>query len=188
MITLGLDISTTVTGIAVLESDPQAEHPKILLLDHIEFKGCETLWEKVDVVDQYLSEVATRVLGPVPRIRKFDRMCIEESLQSFRPGFSSAATIVTLAKFNGLVSYLGRKRLGLEPTYIASGTARKRCGIKVQRTAAAGGKNAKQQCFEWCMAGPLKQHVWPLKKNGDPKDWSHDVTDAYIIARAGLTL
>lgn len=177
---MGLDISTSVTGVAVVESDDASEHPRIVLIDYITFNGCKTFWEKVDHATSCLEEKFARV---VPTL---DALCVEESLQSFRPGFSSAATIVTLAKFNGLLSHAARRIFGLEPRYIAATTARKLCGIRVKRSADSGGKNAKEQVFDWCNAGPLSGYVWPTKKNGSPKDCARDMTDAYIIARAGL--
>ena len=36
------------------------------------------------------------------------KIFIEENLQAFRPGFSSAKTLLTLARFNGIVSYLSQ--------------------------------------------------------------------------------
>ena len=70
------------------------------------------------------------------------------------------------------------------PQYISATSARKLCGIKVQKTAVVG-KNAKQQTFEWAMAGPLKDIKWPLKRNGEPKDCARDSTDAYVVAVGG---
>ena len=38
-----------------------------------------------------------------------EKIFIEENLQAFRPGFSSAKTLMTLARFNGIVSYIHQK-------------------------------------------------------------------------------
>jgi Holliday junction resolvasome RuvABC endonuclease subunit len=171
---LGLDVSTSVTGVALVEKVDDAI--TTLALEHIEFKDCKTLWEKVDKVKVFF-ESFLKEHSP-------DSFFVEESLMGFRTGMSSAATITTLAKFNGLVSYTVRNLLGKDPSYIAATSARKRCGIKILKTSECG-KNGKQQTFEWAMAGPLKDHKWPTKKNGEPKDWAKDVTDAYVIARAG---
>lgn len=192
---LGLDISTAIIGVALLETDQNLSDPKILLLDHIEFKGCETLWEKADVAKKYLNVLSVNALTPGLKWKMrspdmgFDdfNVCIEESLKSFRPGFSSASTITLLAKFNGLLSFFARDSFCIDPTYIAATTARKTCGIKIKKTSVAG-INAKDQTFEWCMNGPLAHVQWPKKKSGKIVDWAKDVTDAYCIARAGLIL
>lgn len=175
---LGLDISTSITGVALLESVSGAE-PKIIVLEHIDFKDCDTLWDKVDKVQLHFEEFFKK--------HQCDAFFVEESLMMFRPGMSSAATIATLQKFNALVSFTLRNILKKDPNYIAATSARKKCGIKIQKTSACK-KNAKQQTFEWCVAGPLASYQWPTKKSGEVKDFAKDETDAYIIARAGLAL
>lgn len=177
---LGLDISTSITGISVLEFTKGDVEPKIILIDKIEFKTCKTFWEKVDYAKMYFSskefEIATKDL---------DHIFVEESLQSFKSGMSSALTLTTLTKFNSLLSYLVREKFKMDPEFVSAISARKQCGIKIQRTLIIG-KNAKEQTFEWAMNGPLKHVNWPLKKSGKPQDWSRDATDAFIIALSGI--
>jgi hypothetical protein len=152
---------------------PDAEGSHILLLDRIEFKGCTTLWDKADRVCQYLQNIDDGRLS---------RVVLEEPLMGFRPGMSSAQTISTLMRFNGIVSYLVRNRFNVEPEYIGSGHARKLCGIKLQRTALGGPQ--KEQVFAHMAANDLKHVVWPLTKTGKVVPWSRDACDAYVIARA----
>jgi hypothetical protein len=115
------------------------------------------------------------------------KVYLEEPLMGFRTGMSSAATITTLMRFNGIVSYISRGIFGVDPQYIASSTARKSCGIKLQKTSVAG-INGKEQVFRYMSENDLKHVVWPKKKNGEPVDWSRDATDAYVIARAACLL
>lgn len=187
---IGLDVSTSVTGIAIVEDSKQSPAgAKILLLDHIEFKNAKTLWDKADVLVDYFDRLFSETTSPLWGTNPQDlHVYVEESLQAFRPGFSSAATICTLAKFNGLASFFVRRASGVDPTYVAATTARKTVGIKVVKKDLSGGKNAKEQSFDWCMLGPLKSHKWPTKRNGDVKDWAKDVADAYVVALAGLIL
>src|ERR1700676_5605860 len=100
---LGLDISTSVTGFTVLD-----ESLNIIKMGHIDFSKCKTLWEKADLGDARLIELLCEV-GPPSAVY------VEESLLGFTAGASSAATIMTLAKFNALLSYFVRNRTGLEP-------------------------------------------------------------------------
>lgn len=187
---VGLDVSTSVVGVAVLEDDKHVPSgARILLLDHVEFKKAKTLWEKADVLVEYFDKLFSEPTSPVYKLDKDNvRVYVEESLQAFRPGFSSAATICTLAKFNGLASFFVRRASGVDPTYVAATTARKTVGVKVVKKELAGGKNAKEQTFDWCMMGPLKTQRWPTKRNGLAKGWVSDVTDAYVVALAGLIL
>jgi hypothetical protein len=86
-------------------------------------------------------------------------------------------------RFNGIVSYIGRQIFGIDPLYISSSTARKTCGIKMQKTAKAG-MSGKEQVFKYMMEHDLKHVTWPKKKNGNDVDWSRDAVDAYVISRA----
>jgi hypothetical protein len=184
-IVLGLDVSTSVTGICVVDSEamPDEQGSQILLLDRIEFKGCGTLWEKADAVAVRLRELDGdhAALGS----RRIGRVVVEEPLMGFRTGMSSAQTITQLMRFNGIVSYIARSQLGCEPEYIGSAHARKLCGMKMQRTAAAG-MSQKEQVFKHMKEHDLKHVVWDRKKNGAEVDWSRDATDAYVIARAAV--
>src|SRR5216684_958960 len=95
---LGLDVSTACVGVCILDScvelDDKGSH--ILLLDRIEFKGCKTIWDKADVVASYFLK-DKRMFNTI-----IDRIALEEPLLGFRPGLSSAATISTLMRFNGI--------------------------------------------------------------------------------------
>lgn len=174
-IILGLDVSTSVTGICVVRSDvqPDATGSHIMLLDRIEFPKCKTLWDKADAVATYLSTLTAWGI---------DRVVLEEPLMGFRPGMSSAQTITQLMRFNGVVSYVARNTFNHEPEYIGSAHARKLCGIKLQRTAVGGPQ--KEQVFAHMSANDLKHVHWPTTKTGKVVGWSRDATDAYVIARA----
>lgn len=175
---LGLDVSTTVTGVCILDPKqaPNDTGSHILYLDRIEFKKCKTLWEKADVVALEFSELLKKYPGNY-------KVFLEEPLMGFRTGMSSAATITTLMRFNGIVSYISREIFKIDPEYIASSSARKLCGIKMQRTSVAG-MSGKEQVFKYMSENDLKHVQWPIKKNGSPVDWSRDATDSYVIARA----
>lgn len=174
---LGLDVSTSVTGVCIINADAEpilGTH--ILHLDRIEFKKCTTLWDKADKVHQELSAITKLHPGEY-------RIALEEPLLGFQKGMSSAATITTLMRFNGIVSYIARGILGVEPEYISAAHARKLCGVKMLRTSVAG-KSGKEQVFSYMADNDLKHVQWPLKKSGAVVDWSRDATDAYVIARA----
>ncbi len=188
LVTVGLDVSTSCTGISVVRNDvsPDAQGSNVLLVDRIEFKGCDTIWDKADRVKKSFTAVIDIIIADDPT-NVVSGVAIEAALMGFRPGMSSAATISTLQKFNGIVSYIARDMFHVDPKYIAAAHARKVCGVKLQRTSACG-KNGKQQVFEHMQANDLSHVKWPTKKSGAPKDWAYDATDAYVIARAGSLL
>ena len=178
---LGLDVSTSCTGICVIDKDvhPDDKGSHILILDRIEFKKCVTLWDKADRVKSELLQHISK-LGETPTV-----FALEEPLLGFSKGMSSAATITTLMRFNGIVSYIGRGMFNIDPTYISAAHARKTCGVKLQRTSVAG-ISQKEQVFKHMSENDLKHVVWPKKKSGADADWSRDATDAYVIAQAAL--
>lgn len=185
---LGLDVSTSVVGVCVLDDQVPIDDvgSYIVLLDRIEFKKCKTLWEKADTVSAYLDDLIRgsfesddkkHLQGVFPK-----RVILEEPLMGFRPGMSSAQTITTLMRFNGIVSYLSRRTFKSDPEYLNAAHARKVCGVKLQKTKLGGPQ--KEQVFSHMSNKDLKHVVWPTKKSGQIVDWSRDATDAYVIARA----
>lgn len=183
MIVVGLDISTSCTGICIIDSgiQPDDAGSHIINLEYVEFKDCKTLWEKADKMHNVLSAHASN-LKQMPGV-----FAVEEPLLGFQKGMSSATTITTLMRFNGIVSFIGRKIFSVDPTHISAASARKLCGIKMQKTSTAG-MSGKEQVFKHMSEHDLKHVIWPVKKNGSPIDASRDMTDAYVIARAACLL
>jgi hypothetical protein len=190
---LGLDISTTCVGVAIVTDEATTLNhvPGTIYaerLDHIDFKAGSTFWDKVDTVKAYLDN-----LSGYKGVFKFDDVAVEEALMSFRPGMSSAQTISTLVAFNAIVRHLLRQQFCIDPTEIASSTARKLAGVKVIPKTKCG-KDAKTQVFEYMCVNDLSHIVWPRKKPTkknpvpDVKDFAKDTVDAYVVAKAALLL
>jgi hypothetical protein len=183
-LTIGLDVSTSTTGIAVLSDDF-----RLVELSYVNTQKCETLWEAADAVRHVISRLNLN--------RQYVRLCIEESLQSFRSGFSSASTLSTLSKFNGIVSYMARVAFGIDPTYIQASTARKLCNVKlVKATTQAERRDplwTKRQVFAQMTAQhpELATFQFPMTRgtrrhSSRIANQAYDMIDAYVIARAGL--
>ena len=178
MAILGLDISTSCTGWCLLSSSGE-----IIDIGYIDLSKKKGLFEKAREVESSITR-----LSEAHSIRQ---VFIEENLQSFRSGFSSAQTISTLSKFNGIVSFICFKMFGSEPVFFNVNSARKILGIKLIRKKD-GGLPTKEQLREW--AEKNINYKWPIKvlKSGprkglsvpDPK--SYDMIDAYIVCKAGF--
>ena len=176
LLVLGLDVSTSVTGLCLL--DPAiSDKSGIEIIDRIEFKGGSDLWDKADKTHERL-----KVLKDLYKNAKW-QVALEEPLLGFQKGMSSATTITTLMRFNGIVSYISKIIFDVKPNHISAASARKLCGIKMQRTSLAG-MSGKEQVFKYMSENDLNHIDWPKKKNGNPVDWSRDATDAYVIAKA----
>jgi len=176
--TIGLDISTSCTGICVLD-----EQQDVKILTYLKYPPKLSLWEKADLTRKTLAEIKDEY------DLNISHFFVEESLQKFRPGLSSAKTLTTLSKFNGIVCYLGRSTFDLDPVSINVNTARKAVGLKIPR-----GSNAKEIVHEW-VSGEIG-YTWPTKilKSGPRKGQEvmlnecYDMADSYLISRAGMTL
>ena len=171
---LGLDISTSITGATVLDYSGQVLYCEAWDLRNKRY--FPNLFAKVQRFKQ--------VMGNLYQINKYpiDSIFIEQSLMAFRPGFSSAKTILTLAKFNGILSYVCQQDFGVEPQYIGASTARKSCGIKIPK-----GEKAKNVVLQYVLDNE-PNFVVEYTKHGNPKPGSYDRADSLIIARAGYNL
>ena len=169
---LGLDISTSITGATVVDKSGE-----ILFCEFWDTRNKNrfpTLWEKASFIEDKLRELKVR------RGFIIEKVYIEESLQTFKSGFSSAKTLSTLSKFNGIVSFICYKIFDLKPEFIGASSARKLCGIKVER-----GKKAKEVVLQFLLDNEPSFSV-EYTKHGNPKPGSWDRSDSIIIARAGL--
>jgi hypothetical protein len=167
---LGLDISTSITGATVLDKDENILYCEAW--DTRNKKHFPTLLHKADFLKAKLLEVK----------RKFDisNIYIEESLQSFRSGFSSAKTLSILSKINGIVSYLAFDIFSTSPVHLSAISARKACDIKVLR-----GQKAKMVVLE-NMLDKHDRFVISYTRSGNPSPGSFDRADSLVIAIAGL--
>lgn len=176
---LGLDISTSCTGWCLID----AIDSKLLSIGCIELTKEKNFLAKAEIVKRELTLLSQQ--------NDIKEIFIEENLQAFRPGFSSAKTLMTLARFNGIISYICVRDIGLDPQFINVNIARKNLGLKVDRKSKL---TTKDQIFEWVKN---KTEIdWPVKilKSGPRKGATvftpgcYDMADAYVIASAGFKI
>ena len=168
MCTLGLDISTSITGVTLLDEDG-----KMILCeawDTRNKKKFPTIFHKA----RHIRENLFRLGYPIRKIY------IEQSLQSFRSGFSSAQTLSTLSRYNGIISWICFLDLNTMPEYIASPTARRLCELKVPR-----GQKSKEVALQFFLDNGNEIEY---TSHGNPKPGSYDRADSWIIAKAGYKL
>ena len=116
---LALDISTSITGYCIFHKFGDPIH-----VGCIDLRKEKDFFRKVDLVKSKIIELN--------KVYKFEEVAIEEAFQSFGRGLSSAKTLFTLAKFNGIIQYIVFS-LGLSTTVINVNNARKLVGIKVKK-------------------------------------------------------
>ena len=164
---LGLDVSTSIVGATLLDNDG-----KIVYCNAWDLRKYKDHFTKAEVVKNELCDT---------RFDDVTRVIIEKPVSSFfGTGGSSAKVITTLARFNGIISWICKERFDFNPEFIVSTTARKYCGVKVPR-----GTKAKEFVLNF-VAESLDDSMIEYTMFGNPKPGSFDKADSYIVAKAGF--
>ena len=171
---LGLDVSTSKTGWCLLHIDGT-----LMKMGCVVSKDGSDLFDRADQLIAEIRAVLAESSSPV-------EIVIEEPLLRFAKGMSSASTLLTLNRYNGMVTYACWNALGIRPTHLNVIFARRRLGIKKEK-----GDNVKEVVMKW-VAEHERDYVWPTrvvtrgKKSGQTifEGSCFDVADAYVMARA----
>ena len=174
---LALDISTSCTGYCLFDEDKLVDIGSINLSKH---KG---LFEKASLVKSEISKLSLKY--------QIKHVAVEENLQAFRPGLSSAKTLMTLAQFNGVVRWICHENLAVPVESINVNTARKNVGLKINKKDKS--KTTKEKVLDWVSADE-PAIKWPTKilKSGPNKgqkrfcNEAYDMADAYVIGKSFL--
>ncbi len=179
---LGVDISTSITGFAIIAEG------QLVYYDSIDLRKYKNVFDKtiaikekiLDLYEMYqLNNDDTSSAGFGDSKFPIEHIYIEQPFTFFNSGGSSAKTMATLQKFNGIVSWLFFEIFEIRPEYIGATSARKQIGIKVPR-----GQKAKQVVLEHLLRTEPAFKV-QYTKHGNPKPESYDRADAIVIAKAG---
>ena len=171
---LGLDISTSITGVTIVDDYGKIVHSEYWDLRKYKDFFDKSLEANVRITDLHRQFGYWQINGYIKHIY------IEQSLQSFRSGFSSAKTLSTLSRFNGIISWLCYDLFKIKPEYIAASSARKLNGITIPR-----GEKAKEVVLQYLLDNEAGFEV-EYTKYGNVKAHYYDISDSIIIARAGL--
>ena len=171
---LSLDISTSCTGWCVFNKNVLED------IGYIELSKHKGMYKKAGHVKSELLNLLKKY--PI------NKVVVEENLQAFRPGLSSAKTLMTLAQFNGVVRWICYSDLDCDVESLNVNSARKSVGLKIDRKSK---KKTKEQVLEW-VASEEASIKWPEKilKSGPNRgqkrrlDSCYDMADAYVIGKA----
>jgi Holliday junction resolvasome RuvABC endonuclease subunit len=161
---LGLDISTSIVGVCVMNDN------KIVYTEYIDLRKTGNFFEKARKVEDSLKEIKKN--------HKIDHIFIEQALMFFRRGGSTAKTMSVLQRFNGIISWQCYQLFDMEPNYVTPISARSKCGIKVAR-----GKKAKEVVMEHFIESQEFEIIYT--RHGNVQKYCYDIADAIVVARAG---
>jgi len=165
---LGLDISTSITGATVIQDGKILESS---FWDTRNKNRFPTIYHKAQHIKIKLEELRNN--------HEFEYVYVEQSLHSFRSGFSSAQTLSTLSRFNGIISWLCWDLFSIQPEMIAATSARKQAGVSIKR-----GDNAKEKVLEFIIDKYPDIEI-QYTKHGNPKPGTLDMCDSIVVALAG---
>tara|TARA_R110000824_G_scaffold164077_1_gene340074 strand:- start:232 stop:810 length:579 start_codon:yes stop_codon:yes gene_type:complete len=169
---LGLDISTTMVGAAVIDDNS----PRLVRSDGWDISKCNTTFDKAETIGAELYTLRAE--------HNIEHVFIETALKRFLPGRSRADTIIKLAKFNGIVSWLCFECYGFEPTFINVNTARSLYGLSFPR--GTKGPQRKKMVIEAVIEKEKTSFRYEMARGGrNYKKGTDDRADAIVIARAG---
>lgn len=185
---LGLDISTNCIGLAVLNSKTGAlRYLKFVKLSSSKFE------DEYDKAQYFRSEFLKIIEDNILSTESIKKIYIEEAAKKFSPGFSSAQTISSLCRFNGMISLMMYEIFGVKPTAVNVRSARKALGIKIDYKDKS--MDTKSKILEWGLKNhptfPWTTHLAKTGKNKGQTIYdvgNGDALDAFIICRGGQLL
>ena len=174
-VALGLDISTSKIGLCIMD---------------YKFNLLETTLIKLNTKDE-LEDRCLYLEEYINKLNYFDKInekgyiikdvYVESAFIAFSGGKTSAVTMSKLQRFNGMVCFMLRKLLGIQPFLISPAKARGLVHLKIKR-----GENTKQKVIEHVEKTFPNDFKYELTRHGNPKPGTDDRADAIVIVWAGL--
>jgi Holliday junction resolvasome RuvABC endonuclease subunit len=168
---LGLDVSTSKIGIAVMDRDK-----KIVTTDIIKYKPETPLEEKAKFLENKLIKLFQHYL--------ITDVFIEEPFIAFSGGKTTALTMSKLQRFNGMCSYVVYNVFQSLPTMVNVRVARNKLGIKIPKGYKQN--ETKKVIIEY-VAKNHPEFIYNMTAHGNPVPGTDDRADAIVIALYGLT-
>ena len=167
MITVGLDVSTSITGISVFDEE------KLILTKSVNTSKKAKFPTPESCAFEVRKALKELKLNP-------DVIVIEESLKKFARGKSSANTIIVLSQINALISFIAEDLYGIKPIKLSASKARKTLGISIPKKSSS--KEKKQIILDHIDNIFGDSFNYEMTHFGNPKAESFDRADAVVIA------
>ena len=169
MKTLGLDISSSKIGIALLEKE------QIVLSEVLKFKPSQSLEERAEQFETRMRQIEQHHVV-------YD-VFVEQPAIMFKGGKTTAFTMATLQRFNGMCCYVVNVVFEMEAELINPNSARSTLGIKVPRGIPPRAK--KNFIIERMSEKFGDNFTYNMTRQGNPQPGTDDRADALVVALAG---
>jgi len=167
---LGIDISTSVIGFAVIDLDF-----KLITYDKLKFKSNLPLEQRAEYFKNKIIHY--------DKYYTISDVYIEAPALMFGRGRTTAQTMAKLQRFNGMCSYAVYDSMTIIPELIHANSARKKMNISVPRNV----KNKKHYIID-CVKAKYPSFDFSYTRYGNPQPGTDDIADAIVIAHAGVCL
>jgi len=169
---LGLDISSSKIGIALLDGE------ELVISEVLKFKSSQSLEERAAQFERRMQEIeGHHVIYDV---------FVEQPAMMFKGGKTTAHTMATLQRFNGMCCYIVSSVFEMEAELINPNSARSVLGIKVPTKVPS--KLKKKAIIEQISNRFGEQFKYNITRQGNPQPGTDDRADAIVVALAGNLL
>ncbi len=165
---LGLDISTSITGYTILDNEGA-----IVACEHIDLRKEKNFFLKAAKIEGVLNQIRSQYF--------VEQVYVEQSIQSFRSGFSSAQTLSFLSKINGIVSWICYNIFGSEPQVLCSHI----CSQTLRHQRSPRARRQKPFLCNLLLTTSPGFDV-EYTRHGNPKAGYADRSDSYVIAKGRM--
>ena len=170
---LGLDISTSVVGIAMFNESYTLQE-----LSYVKFKNGTNLFIKLDEFIEFFESKYNDT--------KINHIHIEEPLKAFKGKFSNADTIQKLTQMNSMISGYLYKKYRIQPLYFNVNTARSIVFPELKMPKSH--PNKKHLIWEAVMKAEPKVIWLYSSKNHALRDVNFDMCDAWVAGMASILM
>ena len=166
---LGLDISTTKIGIALLDDE------KLIISDVIKLKSDMTLEQRAHIFEEKMLQIDDKhVIMDV---------YIEAPAMMFGGGRTTANTMAKLQRFNGMTSFIVSSVFEIEALQVNPLSARSVLGIKMPRKLP--NKDKKRFIIDWVKEKYENDFKYDMTRHGNPQPGTDDRADAIVVGLSG---
>lgn len=181
-VVIGIDASTNVVGVCVVDASRQ-----VVAIGRIDLRATKDVWKKAEVVQGSFVSLRDRLVN---RGCQIEFAYIEQHLFGFRPGLSNAKTLISLARWNGIVSCIARAVFCVDPVLVGSAEVRRAVGIKLLR--GPGSPDTKDQVIDHVIGaiGDFWLEFTNSRKSETVRrsPVCSDMADAYVVCAGGHAL
>lgn len=169
----GWDISTAIIGFAVIDEATRLRETR-----YCDLRKLEGLNQKADVAHEFVEQMFAKY------VTAMDIHFIEDRLAGFSGGGSNAGTIMRLAAFNAMVTWMIHRRWPGRIEMMHPSTVK--AALKYDGLLIPKGADKKKLTLEYVIKREPERFKLELNRNDNPQPYCYDMADACITAWAGV--